>query len=45
MLLFGNFKNIYIQKIKGGHHFFTAFSNFDFGVTMMFIKNVLNKDC
>ena len=26
-------------------HFFTAFSNFDFGVAMVFMKNVLNKDC
>ena len=26
-------------------HFFTAFLKFDFGVAMMFMKNVLNKDC
>ena len=25
--------------------FFIVFSNFDFGVAMMFIKNVLNKNC
>ena len=26
-------------------HFLTAFSNFDFGVAMMFMKDVFNKDC
>ena len=33
-------------ELKAGHRaLFTAFSNFDFGLAMVFMKNVLNKNC
>ena len=35
-----------IETLRGDTaHIFTAFWNFDFGVAMMFMKNVLNKNC